>query len=297
MKYDDGVLTLHQSDISHYVTCPEQFRVVNHIGPGAQFDDEPTIRVETDAATIGTCLHAAIERELSGKPFSSLAAAQKWATDWMGETVSGFMSNGIVYRTESYGDDPAKAVGAVCNLVESWFVSEERAYWLQRDPASFLIENYFNIPFVKRTGDRLVREIRLAGTADIIDIAENRVVDWKSSGREYRRWEKQRWAHQPTVYTYAAASMGYILPDGDGLYRFDYRIFIRRASTAEAQSVSVFRGNGQWSWLTMLVNNIADQIESNSEMWPLRDDHALCGPKWCPVWDSCKGMFVGEDWA
>lgn len=293
MKFDDGVLTLHQSDISHFITCPEQFRVTNGLGPLVQVDGDQ-YRSESDAATIGTCLHAVIEHELTGSRFKNLEAALRWARDWMGETITGYIRDEVDYRTESYGGDPGRTLQAVNLLVESWYQSKERKYWLSRDPKSFQVECGFDVHFVDRPG-QVISEIRLAGTPDIVDIGENRVVDWKSASRTYQRWEKQRWAHQATVYTFAAADVGLIQPNGDGLYRFDYRVF-ERGKVVEAQEVTVWRGVGQWGWLTQLVNNIADMMESDAEVWPLRDDHALCGPKWCPIWNQCKGQFVADDW-
>lgn len=297
MKYSDGILVLHQSDISHFITCPEQFRVVNHLGQNRfpEPDDGP-IRSESDAATIGTCLHALIENELQGGWFKTLQSAKKWARTWFGQQIVSYLEDEVEYRTESYGGDPTKTLRAVDQLVESWWHSTERAYWQQRDRDTFLVEQYFDVPFVTRTGDGQISQIRLAGTPDIVDLQENRLVDWKSASRRYQRWEKQRWAHQPTTYTFAAAQQGWIEPNGDGLYRFDYRVF-ERGKVDESQELTVWRGSGQWAWLTQLVNNMADMMESDAATWPLRDDHALCGPKWCPIWYDCKGQFVSDDWA
>ena len=205
MKFSDGVLTLHQSDINNYMNCPEQFRVVHGLGGGRMPDADPDpIRVETDAATIGTTLHEVIERDISD-PYKSVAGAKKSGRAILGNLVSGYITSGVEYRTESYGDDPAAALRALDQLVESWMMSEEREYWLQREPGSFALEQSFEVPFLlNRSGGR-IWAVNLAGTMDLLDFQENRVVDWKSGGREYQRWEKQRWALQPTVYTYAAA--------------------------------------------------------------------------------------------
>lgn len=294
MNYGDGTLVLHQSDISHYITCPEQFRLSNGIGPLVDTSGE-TWRSESDAALIGSCIHAVIERELSKGPIKTLAAARTWARNWIGKEISYFMENEIDYRTETYGGDPDKTLRAVDLLVESWWFSTERDYWLHRERDSYMVEAEFDVPFVTRPDTKIIKRVRLAGTSDIIDLQEHRVLDWKSASRSYQRWEKQRWAVQPTVYTFAAAEMNWIRPNSDGLYRFDFRVF-ERGKRTEAQEITVLRGPGQWAWLTKLVNNIADMMESDAAEWPLRDDHALCGPKWCPVWYQCKGAFVTEDW-
>jgi hypothetical protein len=129
----------------------------------------------------------------------------------------------------------------------------------------------------------------LAGTADVLDTYSHRLVDWKTTSRRYERWEKQRWAPQPTIYTYAAAELGLLDRHGSG-YQFDYRVFNHKNN--ELQEVTVWRDQGQWSWMVQQVSHMVDMIESDMPRWPLRDDHALCGPKWCPIWDQCKGMYV-----
>lgn len=295
MNLDDGTLTLHQSDISHYITCPEQFRLVNVInGPIEDWEKTDEHRVETDAASVGTNLHSVIEHDLDD-PFTTLGEAIEWAESDFGQMIARYIKDDVQYRTESFGGDPDKTLRAVRNLVESWYTSTEREYWLGRNPKTYRLEHEFNVPFVTRTSDR-IHTVRLAGTMDVLDTQNNRVVDWKSASREYQRWEKQRWAHQATVYTFAGVEEGLIVPNGDGLIQFDFKVFVRGSKPVEAQTVTVWRGPGQWGWLTQLVNNIADMIESDASVWPLRDDHALCGPKWCPMWDSCKGAFVTEDW-
>jgi len=293
MKLVDGVMTLHQSDISQYMKCPEQFRLANGISPNATWNPPDGGRVESDAATVGTVLHGVIEQDLI-YPFDTLEKANSFGRQYLGSLITGYVEDGVEYRTESFGADPQVALRELGWLIESWYKSAERTYWLERDPKTFLIESFFDVPFVKRPG-REICEVRLAGTPDLVDLQENRVVDWKSASRPYQRWEYQRWGIQPTAYTFAAADQGLIEPNGDGLYKFDYRIFIK-GKKLETQGITVLRGPGQWGWLTQVVNNIADLAESDATVWPLRDDGWWCGPRWCPIWTTCKGMFVDEEW-
>lgn len=299
MKTDgDGTLWLHQSDINHFMTCPEQFRVVNGIQPGGVFEKVPDHRVETDAATVGTVFHAVIEHEITEGRFQRAADAVRWAKNHMGDLVFGYVTDGVEYRTESFGADPTKALSALARLVETWFKSDERKYWLAiaaDHPECIQIEWTFDVPFIQNR-DGLYHTIRLAGTADVLDTYNHRLVDWKTSSRKYERWEKQRWAPQPTIYTYAAATEGLLERHENG-YQFDYRVFNHKYNDPEPQKVTVWREAGQWGWMVQQVSNMVDMIESDLPVWPVRDDHALCGPKWCPIWDSCKGMFVSEEWS
>ncbi len=291
----DGDLVLHQSDIGAFVTCPDQFRVTNGIQPGGSFDKNLGVRVETDAATIGTVTHSVIEHELTQGRFANAESAIRWAKNTMGEMVFGYVTDGFEYRTESYGDNPNGALKVLEKCVRLWWNSQERRYWLDlmRDhPNDIQVEWNFEVPFISGRKGKYPN-IRLAGTADILDTYGHRIVDWKTASRKYERWEKQRWAPQPTVYTFAAAELGLIQPHEQG-YRFDYRVFNHKANDTEPQAITVYRDAGQWGFLVQKVSNMVDMIESNLENWPLRDDHALCGPKWCPVWDQCKGQFVSH---
>ena len=295
MKIEDGVLTLHQSDISNYMKCPEQFRRANGILGGCETELVEGGRVESDAATVGTVLHHAIEQDIDA-PFKTVVSLQAEARNYFGQLIQSYMETETEYRTESFGD-ALNALKELDWLVESWYTSKERDYWVHREPGSFLAETHFDVEFVTRASNNGISAVRLAGTPDIVDLQENRVLDWKSASRPYQRWEYQRWAVQPTAYTYAAASQGLIKPNADGNYQFDYRIFLK-GKKLDTQEMTIMRGPGQWAWLTMVVNNIADMCESNAEHWPLRDDGWWCGPRWCPFWSDCKGAFVDaeNDW-
>lgn len=294
MKLEEGVLTLHQSDISHYMKCPEQFRVVNGLHPGAVWEPVDGGRIETDAATVGTVLHAVIEEDLNTR-FVRVRDAIKFGMDYFHQLLGEYLESGVEYRTESFGADPSKPMAQIKFLIENWFRSDERRYWMSRNPDGYETEWSFDIPFVTFDNPNVIREVRLAGQADVLDLDGNRILDWKSASRAYQRWEKQRWEVQPTVYTYAGVHENKIKLNKGGFAQFDYRVFVRGQNN-DCQELTVWRGNGQWGWLVTLVDNIVKVMESDAEMWPLRDDHALCGPKWCPVWSSCKGLFVDEEW-
>lgn len=296
---EPDTLVLHQSDIGHYLTCPEQFRWQNGILPGGDFEKDPSLRVETDAATVGTVTHATIENELSEGRFPRVADAQRWARNFMGALVMEYVEAGTEYRTQSFGEQPAKALAALDTLVKRWFDSEIRQQILalhQDHPGHIIPEWNFEVPFLQNREGRY-KNVKLAGTADILDTYNHRLIDWKttSSGHNYKRWEKQRWAVQPTVYTFAAAALGLLERHSDG-YQFDFRVFTYKAGDTAPIEVTAWRDQGQWGWLALQVSNMVDMVESDLKAWPLRDDHALCGPKWCGNWSSCKGAFVSPEW-
>lgn len=293
MKFDDGVLTLHQSDINNYRKCPEQFRLMNLVP-----DDDPdhAERSESDAALVGTIGHDMIERDLE-RPYSTKAYAIKRAKENYRAAVAGFVEAGVNFTTETFGSE-AKALANVEAIVRRWWDSDERDYWLTavNDHGDLiLVERTFDVPFLSETSHPDIKSVRLSGTPDIVDRYRNVIVDWKFPGRKYQRWEQQRWGVQESAYTFAMASEGLILPNEDGLYEFRFKVFIRNEQ-GEPQTVTVYRSPSQWAWLAEMVANIVEQMSNTEHRWPLRDDHALCGPKWCPAWSGCKGKWVEVDW-
>lgn len=295
MKYDveSATLTLHQSDLNHFMKCPEQFRVVKGLLPNVNMQPGEA-RVETDAATLGTTLHSVIEADLD-EPFTSVGEAITHGRLLLFNLMGEYIEAGVEYRTESFGPDPQKILSELDILVEAWYLSRDRRTLMAMKDRGDLVqvEWNFDVPFIQgREG--IIQNVNLAGTADIL--LPDEMWDWKSAGRAYQRWEYQRWAIQPTVYTYAAAASGLLLPDSEGRYKFVFKVFMRGKIDAP-QTVEVFRTEAQWGWLLRLVENVCRMWESDADEWPLRDDHALCGPKWCPVWSTCKGAFVNEDWS
>jgi hypothetical protein len=285
-------LIIHQSDIKHFVTCPDQFRASKNVQPGGDFDRDLEIRVETDAATVGTVFHTVVEHELLGNRFQRLADAERFARHEMVRLVDQYVAAGVEYRTESFGENGG-AVKTLEKLVGQWFGSEERKYWLalvKDHPNCIQVEHQFLVPFITNREGRY-KNVMLAGTMDVLDTYNHRIVDWKTSSRRYERWEKQRWDVQSTVYTFAAAQQNVLDRHEDG-YHFQFKVFNHKYNDPEPQTVEVQRDIGQWGWLVQTVSHMIDLIESDLPRWPLRDDHALCGPRWCPVWNECKGMYV-----
>lgn len=246
-------------------------------------------RDETDAATVGTALHAVIEHETNKGFFKTLKRLRTLGHEKYLGLLEEYAEAGACYTRSSFGTD-AKALAALDKMVGTWFASAERLQLQHED--NLKVEWEFDVPF-RTFGDV---SIRLAGTSDLVLLDRNQLWDWKSAGRTYERWEKQRWAVQPTVYTYAAAQEGLIVPNQDGLYEFRFKVFPRNGGPV--QDVPVFRSTGSVNWLEQQIGSMLNVMTAVPDgPWPLNDHGALCGPKWCPFWSKCKGQFVsGETW-
>lgn len=137
------------------------------------------------------------------------------------------------------------------------------------------------------------RIIEITGSIDYLD--RTGLKDWKTSSRAWDGWEHERWDIQPSVYTRAASMLGLIEPNEDGLYPFEFVVFVRGAKV-NIQRLTVYRHAGDWAWLVERTLAIAALIEAEVPTWPKNDNHALCSPKWCPAWDMCKGKHYAEGW-
>lgn len=287
MLLDERGLHLHQSDLDTYMGCPEKLRR-RYIAStaGEQFN--------SDAAFVGTTMHSTIEDELNGVVlYESEEHCAQYAAYLFLEGFAKMVADGVIYSRESFLTD-AKALQALKPLVLSWYRSPEREELLTLNDEDVVVEYEFDEEFTTHPSGLL---IWLAGRMDVI-VRRHRIWDWKSSSSEYKLWEKQRWAPQPTVYTWAAAKNGMLLPNKYGEYLFEYKVLKRGSKPTGFLTYPVTRTINGWTWMNRVANNIATTFLKLGieEEWPLNDHSALCSPKWCEHWDNCKGLYIGKDW-
>lgn len=288
MKFTNEGITLHQSDLKHH--CLEHLRMATvAVGP----------RTETDAATVGTLLHATIEEELKNGFFADENECVEWAAAAYVLLLEEYQAGDATYVMSTFKDHTA-AITSLANLARSWYRSDLRTDLLTDDNKE--VEWFFDLPFgefeVKKHGRKSeIIPVRLAGMADLV--WRNRVDDFKSASSEYKQWECQRWGRQPDVYTWAAAESGLIVPDKNDEYHFNFQVFVRRAVPVGVQTVPVVRTSNHWAWLRTIVGNVVNLAYNMGldRPWPLDDQHVLCSPKWCEFWSQCKGSQVsGVTW-
>ncbi len=294
MKRDADGWHLHQSDINGH--CLEQLRL-DTVAEGP--------RQETDAATVGTALHAGIEDELNNGFWDDENAFCGFTAQQFLELLEGYQADGANYVRSTMETD-LLALKQLDQIARAWYRSSERQMLMQHDPKDRIVEWEFDLHFMDVVCRRTSRTkpevipIYLAGTADLVLLDKQRIWDWKSANSSYKRWEKQRWAPQQVVYTWAANEAGIITPNADGVIPFEYKVFLKQAKPAGCETVSVSAGPGNWDFLahklTYLVNMM--YMVGFEDPWPLDDMHVLCSPKWCGHWDRCKGLHVSPetDW-
>ena len=229
-------------------------------------------RKESDATAIGSSMHAGIEAVLRGSTLEAGAAACATKLD---ELMALPEFQFVQIKTP-----------------ETAHRTLERLYWTWCNeinpqlPRAVLVEHPFDIMLY--TDQQ--REVRLRGAIDMVD-EFGEIWDWKSAGRPYEQWEIDRYKIQPTAY-----AMGLLMSTDPSMFdnahpndevKFNYAVMMK--SSQDCSVYSTTRTPAHWSWFTEQCVSIVKLIEANLDSWPLNDQHALCSPKWCAAWDTCKG--------
>lgn len=245
--------TFRQSWLNDADMCAERARAV---GAGEMPERE------TDAAAVGTAVHAGIEHKLVSD-VSYYDAFQHALMVF--ETIEAHPA--FVWTKYSH----RQAMALIDTYLSHW--------WSNADPT--WVGQPIEVPFDVVLTEDEQRVIRLSGTMDLV--TPQGVYDWKTSGRgPYDEWKYRRWAVQPTVYTYAALLLGLL---DDVPTPFHYGVMHKDGM----QQFTVHRDADDWDWLRRKCHAWADLDEAGLEVWPLNDQHELCSEKWCPLWATCKG--------
>lgn len=237
-------------------------------------------RWETDAASMGTAIHAAIEASLTDLRDYGCPLTIEDAIEVAQATFSELMALPNFRWVQVTEPTARKDIAAA---VRAW---HERVL---PDLEPLHMELNFG-PLVLHEDDQ--RVIQLTGSIDYVDMALG-LVDWKTANRRYERWEYQRWAIQPTVYTWAASQLGIYggeMP-ADG-HPFTYFVFLKGGDRGDVQQLTVTRTPADWGWLKRKCFSLAILHEAGLPEWPRNDNHALCSERWCPAWSICKGAAV-----
>jgi len=260
---DDGRTRIYfrQSWVNNFLLCNDRARL--------DVETEAT----NEAAALGTAHHSGIEAALSGR-IDKPSEVAEWSIATLIDLEKHF----------TYDDlDRDKCVAHLRHWSGQLRTQPEFVELYTNQER--LVEQEFTI-HVDTIGDV---DMHWTGTADAIN-CPTYLVDWKTSSRKYQRWEKQRWAVQPTIYAEAARQLGWV---DDDKVDFRYVVFHRSLSSPAPETISVTRGPGHTAWLTRMLWRAYDLRQVHE--WPLNDQHALCSEKWCPAWAQCKGLHVRSD--
>lgn len=266
----DGRLqvTFSQSWLNTFMECPEQAR--REMAGTLPYSP-------TDATAIGTGVHAGIEHVLKREDGNPLDAAIA-AFDAEVQHIN-FRWVQVKKKDTAYSH--------IQQALDAWAT---HIFPQLGEPIG--IEEPFRL-FLCSGEDRGVPWVAyIEGTWDA-EFADG-LWDWKTAGdeRKYKDgfggegWKLKRWAIQPTVYTLALATKY----DDFSPKEFTYAAMVKGTDTC--QVLNVQRDESHWAWLREQVASVMALIVSDVDPWPLNDHSALCSPKWCMAWPTCKGAYV-----
>lgn len=258
-------ITLHQSWLNTFFNCPELARRIAYEGL-----DDPG----SDATAIGTGMHAGIEHKLHNP--------EATYDDCYGAAVASFHHEASL---PGFRYVQVKSAGTALGYLDTCLTT----WWTDVHPimgSPIAIEWSFKI-LLYETPEY---DVYLGGAVDCVD-DNGTMWDWKTAmdAEKYgkrKNWEYQRWSIQPTTYTKA-------WHEETGEHAaWMFAVCLKGAHPKPAQFVPVSRNAEHWAWLHTQIVPIVDLGMSGLKAWPLRDQHVLCSPKWCPAWDTCKGLQV-----
>lgn len=257
--------TFSQSWLNEFFTCPERARLQR--AGEYPLDD-------SDASAKGTALHTGIQTVLNG--WGPYAVAEKAALETFHEIADQPHFRWVKVKTRETACDHIRKSFAL------WY---DQVYPQLGQP--LWVEHPFE--FVAYQDDE--RVIKLRGTVDFMDEYPC-LYDWKFSANDEKYgahgWELARWSLQSTVYTWAAVQAGHFESIEDIPF-----IFVNIGPySREPQYLETTRNLENFGFLQQQLIHIAELIEADVPRWPLSDQHALCSPKWCLMWDKCKGKFL-----
>ena len=240
----------------------------------------PLMAVPTDAACIGTAVHAGAEAYCNDDLLTVNEVTEASLARW-DQLVQEPL------RFVTYTATSARA--EVAALSRSWYMGL-RQYATASDVVAVEHQFVHHVDTIKMSttpwhSDMDVR-IWLTGTIDLV--RGDGLWDWKTSKKKYVWRDKQSDAIQPTVYAAAAVAEGWL----EWPVRFTYGVMLRGSS--DTQVVHVNRTEDHYAWLRRSIRPLVRQaIQLGLEdEWPHKDNHALCTDTWCPYWAMCKGAHL-----
>jgi hypothetical protein len=262
----ERAIYVRQSWVGDYLICPERARLARAL---------PSFRTGSDATAIGTGVHAAIEWAINSFP-----SADHIDRDGMIEYAQSSVAEELAkpIKLTRISDSPIEPT--VDAMVNSWI--DTIAIDMEWGGST---ELGFRFP----TGQLAMNgyEIWYEGTIDYVE-PSGRLWDWKTAARSYSQSEKQKKAHQPTVYSQFMKRTERVTGDTQ---TFMYGVMIRQA-TPKGQVVEITRTESDYAWLNNQVQAMVNNaLVVASMQWPMNDQHNLCSANWCDYWSVCKGAY------
>jgi len=260
-----------QSWLSTAQRCPEEGRLAIV---------SPELEVTTDEAIIGTAAHYAIEQVILGAADPALIE----------EAVAHFYSINVEEFRFTKRSSITEMIELSQRCARAWVEDLAPKFDLQ----DCKTEVKFSVPLFAHRG----WDVYIQGTTDLAP-ACNELVDWKTSGSDYKQKDKQKWDTQSAIYALAAVNGG-IRDDIDYQWPVPFRfgVMIKRVNKCRGQIVEVQRTQAHGDWAMRRMETWVDVFLDLGlgRSWPMIDEgNYLCSKRWCSFYDQCRGAHVTTD--
>lgn len=269
MFVKDNNIYVRQSWLNDAMLCPERSRLAF---------TQPDWNIGSDATMLGTGVHSGIESYILSGGSDTLDSMKMEMRVAINSSEEKFKWNTLKTYDEMFkvGD----------GLLEAW--------WRDIRPhvtLGGLVEQKFSVPIGTVNVNNTTYVLHFNGTMDYVD-PDGNVWDWKTAGRKYNQYEKQRQSIQASVYTNAVVRLG-LAQDFPVSFKFGV---MTKTAKPEGQIVEVVRTSAHATWVeTQARNIVASALRMGHENpWPQVDQHNLCSEKWCPWWSICKGSHISD---
>lgn len=271
---------IRQSWLGDALLCPERARLI---------EQNPDLKRYNDSAAMGTAVHSAIEQVLNNTcTTADIGEAAVEAFRIIRSEEIATTGNDIRITNT----DPAKWNTHIFSMAEAW-----RNDIYPDLPLGGKTEFQFAVQvgeierYLPTDNGDTHHELWFEGTMDYI--TKDAIYDWKTAARKYSQYEKQNQNVQSSVYCKAAVNLGLC----EWPVSFNFGVMQRNASST-GQVVTVERTRGHGKWIVEQATNMANmvlamQTVSPSTPWVTNDQHFLCSLRWCPVYQLCKGRYIG----
>lgn len=279
---EDGVttVTLSQSWIGTYLACPRQAQAVL-LGTAPES--------HTPEADFGITLHAACHAKVET---GSTDRAYKIITGGDGFDAKPMVGYPLPVDHKWNTDKSKGASWSLDSLALDCFDLWESLHWSKlKDLPNHKPETMFERVIFDDGTLRIV----IRGSVDYHSTPLD-LWDWKFSSRRWVPWELQRYDHQST--TYVLGLHGVRLPAGVETVRFNWGV-VNPDNFEKSTHVYVDRTQADLDAMVDLLHSVAVRMARDywnpEQLWePLGHDWH-CSPKWCPIFDRCKGRH-GQSW-
>jgi len=262
-------MPVRQSDLNTFNMCPEQARL--------KFAGKLPART-TEAMALGTADHAGIEAVLAH------GATRVEAIDVIAWQLENLL-DGPDFEMVKLDTDTYFHYAFMC--FDAWY-----DHIRPHIGDVIAVEETFKLPFAIypiANGWRV--KVELHGTIDCV--TSKAIWDWKTANSSWKSsaWEKERWAVQPTIYSWAVNELGL---DTDPT-TFSFGVMVKGKDPADPKSaeiVTVRRDRQHYRWLERQIEPLVHLLVAQLPKWPLNDQGWWCSGTWCPAWSQCKGAHA-----